>query len=125
MIPRRRAREKMGLRESSRIECQPHRKWVRGFECCAAKALREGLTGKGVIPCGGLMTTHHSKTRGAWGGDETVVPLCWDHHMQLDSPGWSQRKFEEVYRTDFAKTATELWQKSRARINYERKKERT
>lgn len=124
MIPRRLKRPKMGLRESSRIECQPHRKWVRGFECCAAKALRQGLNEKGVIPCAGQMEAHHSKTRGAWGGDETVVPLCHDHHMQLDSPGWSQKKFEAVYRVDFADTAARLWNdpKNRHRIRYEDKR---
>lgn len=118
MIKRRR-KEKMGLRESSVIRCPGHLKWVRGFHCLASLFARAV---PGLIPCGGNIEAHHVRTRGAGGGDEQVVPLCHDHHMQLDSPGWSAKRFEEAYRLHMAETAASLWRQSPHRIRYEDKR---
>ncbi len=105
MIPRRRKPDRMGIRQGDgRIHCDAHVRWTRGFRCCAE--------GRGPFPCEGRIEAHHTKTRGAWGGDETVVPLCSFHHAQLDSPGWSQKRFEQEYAVDFPRLAAELWTKS-------------
>ena len=112
---KRRKRPRMGVRQSDRINCPGHRKFVRGFECCAKD--------RGPYRCEGPMDAHHSTTRGAGGGDETVVPLCRLHHSLLDSPGWSQPKFEAVHGLDFTEIASDLWRKSHHRIAWERKQE--
>lgn len=102
MILRRRKAPKMGVREDTgRIHCPSHGKWIRGH-CCAAQ-------GKGKFPCEGRIEAHHSKTRGAWGGDDTLVPLCSFHHALLDSPNWSQRRFEQEHGLDFARLSADLW----------------
>jgi hypothetical protein len=104
-IPKRKKRPKMGVRQDDgRIHCEAHKKWCRGFTCVA--------NGRGPFPCEGRIEAHHTKTRGAWGGDETVVPLCAFHHAQLDSPGWSQRRFEQEYAVNFNQLAADLWARS-------------
>lgn len=115
-LKRRRA-PKMGLRESSAIRCDIHVQWVRGHECAV-----QGK-GTGKFECFGRIEAHHVKTRGAGGGDEQVIPLCQFHHSQLDSPGWSSKKFNEVYGIDQAQIAAELWLLSPHGQRYRREQE--
>jgi len=105
-LPKRRRPARMGLREPSKIICSGHIQWVRGHECL--------LAGKNdpKHPCVGKVQAHHSTTRGAGGGDETVVPLCVGHHAQLESPGWSQRRMEQVYGLNMQAVADALWESS-------------
>lgn len=112
-LPKRRTRKAMGVRVSNVVRCPSHRKWVRGFQCCV----------DGKVPghdCEGPIEFHHSVTRGAGGGDETGVPLCHYHHMLLESPGWSQRRIQEIARIDFAELSAQIWKGSPHRIRWER-----
>ena len=121
-LPKRRKRQRLGLRESPQIKCPSHLKWVRGHECCvASRGIFALATGPG---CSGRIEAHHVKTRGAGGGDEQVVPLCSYHHARLDSPGWSSKKFEAVYMIDMREIAAGLWLKSPHRKKYEQQRER-
>ena len=123
--PKRRKAPKMGVRQSSVIECRGHRQWVAGHYCCiAGRVAKEGPMAGEVHVCEGRIDPHHVKTRGAGGGDEQVAPLCRRAHNQLDSPGWSQPLFERAYSVDLAEVAADLWRKSKHRITYERKQEK-
>lgn len=122
--PRRRPRVRCNIRPSKRVECRAHLQWIRGFPCSAPTT---GLIRHtdGRVACSGRIEAHHQKTRGAGGGDEQAVPLCQVHHAQLDSPGWSQRRFEEAYKINFAGIAADLWQQDALhRIRWERKMEK-
>lgn len=109
MMLKRRKRPRMGSRVSPQVRCPAHLKFVRGFQCCANVPT--------VCP-NWRIEAHHSTTRGAGGGDETVVPLCQFHHAQLDSPGWSQARFESAYNVDLRAIAADLWQRSPAGRKY-------
>ncbi len=109
---KRRKRVRCGIREESRVSCRPHLQWVRGFPCLVNNA-----------DCWEKIDAHHVRTRGAGGGDEQVVPLCRFHHGQLDSPGWSQKKFQEHYKLDMATTAADLWERSPHGRKYRREHE--
>ena len=114
MFPKRRKKPRMGLRESARIKCPAHLRYVRGFECVAGPLGKYG--------CQGRIEAHHVRTRGAGGGDEQVVPLCSLHHAQLDSPGWSSKKFEAVYAIDMKAIAERLWFRSPHRRKHEKRR---
>lgn len=109
-LPQRAKRPKMGVKVSSKIACEPHKRWVRGFACICA--------GHERFKCEGRMEAHHQRTVGAGGGDEQVVPLCAFHHALLDSPGWSQKRLEAECGVDFEKVAEGLWRISPAGIRY-------
>lgn len=113
MIPKRRVRQKMGVRESAKVSCPSHARWVRGFECLGlGKVATDGPLRGQAHQCWGRIEAHHATTRGAGGGDDVLVPLCSGLHSQLDSPGWSQPLVERAYGLNFHKTAAELWLKS-------------
>lgn len=103
-IPKRRRPPKMGLRVSNVIRCHSHLQFVRGCECSV-----KDKPFAAHDPCWGPIEAHHVRTRGAGGGDEQVVPLCRGHHAQLDTPGWSSKRFEQVYNIDLTETAAMLW----------------
>ena len=118
MIPKRRPREKMGLREPSRIECPGHRKWVRGFGCAMS------IQGD----CSGRIEAAHVRmgTDGGMGvkpSDCYVVPLCAYHHRRQHQIG------EEIFwlGRDPVRLALYFWNHhdNTHRLAYERKKERT
>ncbi len=124
MAPRmkRRKPKRAGTHEETRVQCRGHLQWIRGYPCSAPTT---GLVrhDDGRTPCAGRIEAHHQKTRGAGGGDEQAVPLCASHHRQLDSPGWSQKRFEELYKVDFARIAADLWRDSTAGIKYRMERE--
>lgn len=113
-IPRRRKRERMGVRESSVVRCQGHLKWIRGLECAVAGK----MTGRGVPHvCDGRMEAHHVQsfhlTEGGMGmkvGDDKAIPLCSNAHQGIHSNG--QATTEAIYQMDFAKLAGALWDAS-------------
>lgn len=111
-LPKRRKRERMGVRTPERVRSDGHIQWVRGHNCLVY------AHPKGRQDCEGKVQAHHVRTRGAGGGDEQVVPLCVIHHAQLDSPGWSSKRFEEVYGLNMAKIAAELWLSSPHGVRY-------
>lgn len=116
MILKRLKRPKMGLRESSVIKCPSHMKWVRGHECCISNhPWSDNL--RCAHGCSGRIEAHHSTTRGAGGGDETVVPLCSAAHQEGHTIGWTT--FERRYRVDLTNIAQTLWAKSPHRRKWE------
>lgn len=130
MIPKRRTRPKMmAPKEDAPIKCAGHLKWVRGHECTIAGKSRNAFVSGFIGPerhvCEGRIEAHHTPTRGAGGGDDSVVPLCSYAHAILDSPGWSERRLEQEYRVDLRATALALWKASPHRIKYEQEQRRT
>lgn len=116
MIPRKRPRPKMGIRQSTRVDCPGHRRYVKSLECACK--------GRGQRLCWGPIDAHHQVTRGADGGDEQCVPLCRGHHSLLDSPGWSQKRLEAECGVDFAHVAEVLWKIGPAARRYRAKQAR-
>lgn len=110
-IPKRRRKPRMLHKDETVIRCPSHLQWVRGANCIAYNR-------DAKFPCQGNIEAHHVKTRGAGGGDEQVVPICQFHHTQLDSPGWSSKRFDEYYRLSQADTAVALWKVSPHGIKY-------
>lgn len=108
------ARRKKAKRPTGRgpVDCRPHLQWIRGH-WCSVKGLE----------CFGNVEAHHVKTRGAGGGDDMTVPLCSFHHARLDSPGWSQKRFEGMYGLDLHAVAARLWGNSPHGIKYRREAE--
>lgn len=112
-LPRRRKRERMmPPKADAPISCRGHLQWVRSkFVCLLADKVRLD-TGE-PHACWGGIDAHHSKTRGAGGGDETVVPVCRGAHTLLDSPGWSQTLVEQRFGIEpMEVTAADLWKAS-------------
>lgn len=111
MLQRRKA-PKMGVRESTRIECPSHRQWVRGCECL--------VMGKMGHVCGGIMHAHHVR-KGTHTGmsqdpdDCEVVPLCAFAHDEVHK---GHDTFEAKYRLNLSKEAAIAWRISPAGQRY-------
>ena len=116
-LPPKRKRPKMGVRQSSVIDCPGHRRWVKSLECLCRN--------HPTIKCEGDMDPHHVRTRGAGGGDEQVIPLCRRHHSLLDSPWYTPARLEAECQVDFAEVARGLWAISDAGKRYRMKQART
>lgn len=116
MIVIRRKPGRLGIKIPREVTCQPHLKWVRGCECAAH------LRGPQAHLCSGRIEAHHTPTRGAAGRNHpSVAPLCSYHHSLLDSPGWSEQRFNEVFGINLREIATELWKRSPHRAAWEKK----
>jgi hypothetical protein len=103
MLPKRKKRERMGVRELNPYDIQGHRSFVKRYEC----SVKDKVPGH---ECWGVIDPHHYKTVGAHGQDDrNCVPLCRGHHSLLDSPGWSQKRLEEIAKVSFEKIAADLW----------------
>ncbi len=107
MIPQRRKREPMGIREPSRINCPGHLKFVRGFKCAAWAS--------GEHECSGKMEAHHVRENLSGGmgikpDDSEAVPLCSAAHSELHNSG--AKTFEAKYKVDLSKIAADLWKVS-------------
>lgn len=115
MIPKKRIRPKMGVREPERLRSPGHLAHIRSLECSVAY--------KGPH-CSSRMEAHHVSEDGNAGmgikcGDDSVVPLCASHHTQLHRIG--RVTFESAYGVDLSKIAAALWQASPARKRIEAK----
>ena len=108
-FPKKKQRKKMGVRKPSRIDCPGHLQWIRNTFACTAHA---------AGTCEGKNEAHHATTRGAGGGDEKAIPLCFFHHGEVHNIG--RKTFEEKYKLDLLKSAEQLWKQSPHRIKYER-----
>lgn len=82
-----------------RIHDPDHVKAVRGLPCCACAYLGEKQRTK--------TEAHHTTTRGAFGGDNTVAPLCRTHHQQWHVLG--RKTFKQRFGLDVAVIARDLW----------------
>ena len=116
MFPHKRKRQKMGVRQEPRIRCPAHLAWVRGHEC----AVHDERV------CFGKIEAAHVRmnTDGGMGvkpSDCYVVPLCARHHREQHQVG--EHNFWTYFRgyVDPHKLAAQLWQRSPARIKYEKR----
>ena len=121
-LPRRRKRERSGIRDGDGpIRCPAHLQWCRNFHCLIeGKSYAMGEYGYNH-ECDGRIEAHHVR-KGADGGmglkpsDATVVPLCTWAHSLVHSVGVDS--FEKRYGVDLSATAAELWSRSPAGIKY-------
>lgn len=125
MIPRRKKRPKMGLREATAIKCQAHLQWVRGHECLCSGKMDRVVIGDdyALVPheCVGKIEAHHVTSRGAGGGDEQVVPLCSKAHADGHRMGWET--FQKRYSLPLTSIAFAMWKRSPAGRRYRLGKE--
>lgn len=129
MIPARKKRPKMNLRESTVIRCPGHLKWVRGHECCIAGKWRLvkddwGSPSTDDHVCEGRIEAHHVREgdhgqgMGQKPDDSSSVPLCSKAHKRLHDKG--SKTFEKEWRVDLSAIAAELWKHSPHRIKFEK-----
>lgn len=106
MIPKRRKAPKMGVRQSQRIDCQGHLKWLRGHTCLVA--------GKCRHECWGRMAAHHVR-KGTHTGmsdlpdDSEAIPLCDGAHAEVHT---GHETFQRKYGLNLSNIAAELWRVS-------------
>ena len=113
IYPKKKKRPKMGVREPPIIKCRSHTQWVRNVHQCAVFSAK----------CIGKNHAHHVTTKGAGGGDETVVPLCTWHHSEIHTIGI--KTFEAKYAINLTDFAALLWKQSRHRLKHEASQEET
>ena len=82
-----------------RIHDEDHLRDVRKLPCCACVHLGEKQTTR--------TEAHHTRTRGAFGGDDTVVPLCTRHHKLWHLIG--RKSFKARTGVDVVTVAKSLW----------------
>lgn len=82
-----------------RIHDPDHVKAVGGLPCCVCAFLGERQRTK--------TEAHHTKTRGSFGGDNTVAPLCVRHHKLWHLIG--RKSFKQRIGLDVASVARDLW----------------
>jgi len=104
MIPKRRKREPLGLREAPQIRCRGHLQWVRGHECVVSNSM-----------CAGNIEACHvrSGTDGGMGvkpSDRYVFPGCTVHHAEQHRIG--EQQFARKYSINLRQIADGLWLKS-------------
>ena len=116
MIPKRRKRERAGIRKEPRIRCPGHCAWIRGFPC----AVHDERV------CSGKIEAAHIRigTDGGMGmkpSDCYVVPLCAHHHREQHQVG--EHNFWAYFTGYFDphKIAAQLWARSPHRLKYERR----
>lgn len=56
--------------------------------------------------CNDRAEPHHLVSRGAWGSDYTCIPLCREHHTEIESIGKS--KFEFKFKVEVWKIAHKI-----------------
>lgn len=111
MIPRRRKKQKMGLREPPQYRSASYMQYVRGFECAIL----------GKHDCLGRIESHHVR-QGTDGGaaqkpsDWWCVPLCSGAHEELHRIG--QAAFDAKYKIKCKEVAQAIWQRSPHAVRY-------
>lgn len=83
----------------SRIKDADHVRAVRGLPCCACAG--QGLKQRTRTEA------HHTRTRGAFGGDDSVAPLCTRCHKLWHLLG--RKSFKARTGVDVAVVARDLW----------------
>jgi len=106
MIPRRRTRPRMMVKESTVIRSPSFLKFVRGYNCACVETDPTG--------CGGKIEAAHVR-RGTDGGiglkpsDRYAIPLCSEHHAEQHRIG--EQSFEAKYRFKMRQVADRIWRK--------------
>lgn len=108
----RKKRPKMGVRQSTVVDCPGHLQFVRGHVCV--------IEGRGDHLCWGRNEAHHVVSRGAGGGDETVVCLCAGAHADGHLRGWDT--FQREFGVDLSAIAAMFWKQSPHRLKYEKER---
>ncbi len=113
---KRRKRVRANIRQSDRIECSSHLKFVRGFICVAAGS-----------DCSGRTESHHVREGAGAGmgrkpGDDRAVPLCGHHHGEGHTKGW--KWFAATYSVDLLKIAAAVWRRSTPGRKYRMEREK-
>lgn len=115
LYPKRRTREKMGVRQPTVLRSPAHLAWCRTRRCIA-----EGQE------CLGRIEAHHVRENGNGGmgmkpGDDDAVPLCSYHHAELHRIG--ALTFQSRHGCDLDKQAAAHWQASPHRHKAQQKME--
>lgn len=103
VLPKRRTRPKMNVREPSDRRCLGHLRWIRQHFCA--------VTGLDGHECKGRVEAHHVR-KGTDGGvgrkpsDKWAVPLCVTAHEALHHQG--QITFEKRWNIDLKEIAEGL-----------------
>jgi hypothetical protein len=107
-------------RRTAAINCPGHKAYVKTYECALGGKISPVHVG---YACGGPLDPHHTRSVGAGGGDEGLVPLCRIHHDLTHNTG-----LEWVFNVtgvDLLEMAEQLWdiskpgQRYRAKIKME------
>lgn len=85
--------------------------WIHGQECFVARYFARqspvfraaSIALLGGVECGGPIEAMHTKSRGAGGKAEHVVPCCQKHHAEFHSQG--ARSTESKYGVNLAMAA--------------------
>lgn len=123
MIPRKRSRLRMNVRQSDVIRCPGHLIYVRSLVCAIKDRALVGAGGMTHI-CSPRIEAAHVRTgtdggTGMKPGDNWTLPLCDDAHRQQHQIG--EPAFERAYNIDMKKLATALWNISPAAHRYRAK----
>lgn len=116
MMPARKKRPKMGVRESSVIRSPGHLQWIRGHECvCAEKTYPKEM--EGVLrfirhKCEGRIQAMHVRIGTDGGtamkpGDNWTIPGCESAHAEQHQIG--EQSFEKRYGVKMKEIAEKLW----------------
>jgi hypothetical protein len=119
IIPKRRKRQKIGLRERPQIRSSGHLAWIRGHECSV-----KGINGH---VCEGRIEAAHVRTNTDGGGqlkpsDCFTIPLCSLAHKWQSDHG--EPAFEQKYGIKMRPIADALWARSPHRIKYLRNQQK-
>lgn len=97
----------MPPKESARLECQGHCRWVsKTLRCCI-----EGKVCKATglrHDCDGRIDPHHEPPVSQGGGDHQTSPLCRRAHNLRHDKG--RKWFEENFGISLDKIGAECWQ---------------
>ena len=119
MIPRRRPRKRMCLKQPNVVRCPAHLQFVRGFDCSI-----KGLNGH---VCDGKVEAAHVRT-GTDGGmsmkpsDCYTIPLC--HYAHSEQHRIGEDAFEKEYGISMRGIADKLAARSAALSRYYRERNR-
>lgn len=91
-------------RRTSAIRCPGHTADIKLYDCALKSKIKPT---DAHHECWGPIDPHHTKTRGAGGGDDTLVPLCRGHHDLVHTKGLAW--IEAASGVDLREMAALLW----------------
>lgn len=82
-----------------RIKDADYLKYLRSLPCAVCTTLAEKQTSR--------TEAHHTRSRGAFGGDDGAVNLCTRHHKAWHLLG--RKSFKQKFGVDLVALAKQLW----------------
>lgn len=82
-----------------RVHDAEYLKYLRSLPCAVCTSLAERQSSR--------TEAHHTKSRGAFGGDDGAVNLCTRHHKAWHLLG--RKSFKTKYGVDLVALAKEMW----------------